>query len=540
MTLLSLVSVVVGFLLYSFFVTLPRVEPRWQPFSRTLFLAEAISLAMVVIYAFYTIDVATRKRWRKGPAGAAFSRYFVPKVAFQVCCFNEPTELVLATMDKLRQMDYPAGRFLIQCLDDSTKEGLAAPIRAYCAQHGIQYIHREDRVGFKAGALNNALKLTPPDVDFVAVVDADYQIEANFLREVMGFFANKDVAWIQTPQDYRNRHQSFLTEQYYLSDAYFYRTVMPSRNEENTIIFCGTMGILRRAALEAVGGWGESYISEDAELSLRLLKEGWESLYVNKTYGRGLIPATFDGYKKQHYRWAFGGAKILRGHLHHILFGRLSRRQRFDYFVSGIHWFEGLLVLLMSLLLVVLAVGELTGLSIATHHSQEILLIGLIPLFLLTDGITRLHMVMRESMKLRLSQTIRVLGMWFSVKFSNSFGAAKSFIGFNMPFVRTPKSPDHEVHPGEALGRALRATWFESGMASIMLVLVLGMLVRIGTLAATGAQTLTRVFLAAWMTYYFFVYLSAPLYAYKSYVTFRPDPKGQRQALRPPTTTVMA
>jgi glycosyltransferase involved in cell wall biosynthesis len=523
MTLLSLVSVVVGFLLYSFLITLPKVDPAWRWFSRTLFIAEAISLSMVVIYAFYTIDVATRKQWRKNPNEVRFSPFFAPKLAFQVCCFNEPPQLVFDTMDKLRQMEYPSDRFLIQCLDDSTKEELAQPLQEYCERHGIQYIHRLDRKGFKAGALNNALEHTPPDVDFIAVVDADYQIEPDFLKEVMGYFVDRDLAWLQTPQDYRNRDQSFLTEQYYLSDAYFYRTVMPSRNEENTIIFCGTMGILRRKALEEVGGWGEKYISEDAELSLRLLSRGWQSLYINKTFGRGLIPPTFEGYKKQHYRWAFGGAKILRGHFFKILFGRLSRRQRFDYFVSGIHWFEGLLVIIVSMLMIVLAVGELTGLRVVTHHSQEILLVGLIPLFLLTDGITRLHMVMRESMKLRLNQTTKVLGMWFSVKFSNAFGAAKSMLGFHMPFVRTPKAPTETVAKGEALRRAIRVTRFETTMATIMVVLVVALLIRIATLSTSGIGALTRLFLAAWMTYYFFVYASAPVYAYKSYVTFVPD-----------------
>src|SRR5205807_2131212 len=106
-----------------------------------------------------------------------------------------------------------------------TKAESSGPIEAYCNQVGARYIRRPNRHGYKAGALNYALTVTPEDVDFIAVIDADYLVEPDFLRETVGYFADPELAWIQTPQDYRNQHQSFLTEQYYLADKYFYRTV---------------------------------------------------------------------------------------------------------------------------------------------------------------------------------------------------------------------------------------------------------------------------------------------------------------------------
>lgn len=169
---------------------------------------------------------------------------------------------------------------------------------------------------------------------------------------------------------------------------------------------------------------------------------------MNKTYGRGLIPATFDGYKKQHHRWAFGGGQVLRGHFWSIFLGRFTRRQRFDYVLGNIHWFEGLFILTIALAILGMAWGDLLGFPILTHHSQEIMLIGLIPWFLLVDGFTRLHMVLRKSLALSFGGTLRVLGMWFAVKFSNSFAAFKGFLGFKMSFIRTPKAP-----PGQ-IGRA--------------------------------------------------------------------------------------
>ncbi len=535
-TLVALLSVVTGYIMYTLVVTLPRVAPDSRPFAWILFAAETGSLLMVVLYSFYSIDVTSRKAWRRGPRDRPFSRHYVPRVAFQLPCYNEPAPVVIDTLRALMAVHYPKDRYLIMVLDDSTKPDSREPLEAFCKTNGITYLHRDNRQGFKAGALNHALRATSEDVDLLAIVDADYLVDPNYLRETVGYFADESLAWIQTPQDYRNPDQSFLTKQYHLADAYFYRAVMPSRNEENTIIFAGTMGIVRKQALLGVGGWGEKYITEDAELSLRLLLHGYSSVYINKTYGRGLIPPTFDGYKKQHYRWAFGGAKILRGHFLHLLFGRLTRRQAFDYFVGSVHWFEGLLILLIAGLLGFLAVAELAGLNLATHHSEEILLIGLIPFFVLTDGLTRLHTVMRHRLRLSILQTARVLGMWFSIKFSNATAATKALLGFNIPFVRTPKAPSRPLAGGEAAARALRVTKFETTMAAVVLLLTFALGARIATQwAATGAPDVPPIFLFTWIFYYFFVFFSAPLYAYKSYVTFRPD---EERPVRPTRTPI--
>ena len=104
------------------------------------------------------------------------------------------------------------------------------------------YLHRADRTGFKAGALNHALRLTPADAELIAVVDADYHVEPEYLKETVGYFIDPGLGFVQTPQDYRNIHQSFLTKQYYFADGYFYRAMLPSRNEVNSTSFCGTMG----------------------------------------------------------------------------------------------------------------------------------------------------------------------------------------------------------------------------------------------------------------------------------------------------------
>jgi cellulose synthase/poly-beta-1,6-N-acetylglucosamine synthase-like glycosyltransferase len=527
-TLIALVSVVLGYLMYSLAVTIPSVEPGRRVFSIILFIAEASTLTLVVLYSFYTIDVATRKKWRRTPRDATFSQFYMPKVVFQVPCYNEPADMVIETVKSLLRVDYPSDRAMIQVIDDSTKPECSEPLRRFCQKYGVMYLQRENRRGYKAGALNYALQFTPADVELIAIIDADYQVLPEYLRETLGFFINPDLGWLQTPQDYRNRDQSFLTEQYYIADAYFYRSVLPSRNEENTIIFCGTMGILRKRALVEVGGWGEKYITEDAELSVRLAQTGWKSLYVNKTYGRGLIPSTFEGYKKQHYRWAFGGGKILRGHFTDFLFGRLSGRQWYDYFLGNVHWFEGFFILIIAASVLAMGFADIFGFEIVSHHTNEIMLIGLVPWFLLVDGLSRLHMVLRKTMNLGFGGTFRVLGMWFSVKFSNGFGAFKALIGFELPFLRTPKAPSARMTPSQALSYALKLTRFETTVAGLMGAAALGVLIKTAMLYQyTGVLVPSRIVLAFWLLSYTAVFLTAPLYAYKSYATFKPLPAAQ-------------
>lgn len=519
-TFVSLLFVILGYITYTLTRTLPGVPVEERGLSVLLFAAELLSLLMVLLYSFYTIDVAARKHWRRSTDAARFSPYFLPKVAIHVPTFNEPPELVEATLRSLLALDYPSDRVLIMVGDDSTRPESSRPLRDFCERNGIYYRSRGDRTGYKAGALNDLLARTPIDTNIIAVIDADYQVEPHYLRETVGYFADPELGWLQTPQDYRNRHQSFLTEQYYIADAYFYRTILPSRNEENSIIFCGTMGMLRVRALREVGGWNEKCITEDAELSVRLLNAGWRSLYVNRTYGRGLIPVTFEAFKKQHYRWAFGGGRIFRSHVVRLLFGRFTFRQRLDYLVGTMNWFEGMFIIAIAAFVLTLGVADLFGNDVITHHDTEIILVGLVPLFLLLDGLTRVHLVLRRAVHLSFGGTLRILGMWFSVKFSNARAALKGALGFTMPFVRTSKRAADRMTRLQAFGNALRLTPFESTMALLLLGTGIAQGVNVATASVPGTQEFTgRLFLTFWLAYYALVFTAAPLYAYKSFAT---------------------
>ena len=519
----AFVSVVAGYFAYVFQVALPRVPLDVLPFSVFLLWAEGMSLAMVVIHTFYGLDNFVKSRWERMPGSdkLPFSRHYLPRVAFHYACFNEPPEIVFDALSRLKEIDYPKDRYVVMVCDDSTDESLRAPVERFCRENGFTYIHRTDRRGFKAGALNHALTLTPQDVEIISVIDADYHVEPEYLRETVGYFIDPKLGFLQTPQDYRNVHQSFLTRQYYCADGFFYRAIMPSRNEANAISFCGTMGMVRREALEAVGAWAEDHVTEDMELSVRLLNGGWRSLYVPKTFGKGLIPPTYDAYKKQHHRWAFGGGKVLRAHWRKFL-GKsgMTGRQRFDFFVSCLQWFDGVYTVVIAAAVAAIALGEIRGHPLAIYHRNEIFLVGLVPVFLLADGFARLHLALRRSMNLSMWGTLKVMGVWYAIKFVHMRASLKAMLGFKVPFVRTPKAPEGRPGIVDSFLRAVRLTQFETACFLVLVTLAIVMPV---VSIPEGNMPAAKVLLWVWLCLYALLFLAAPLYAYKAFRTFIPD-----------------
>jgi cellulose synthase/poly-beta-1,6-N-acetylglucosamine synthase-like glycosyltransferase len=517
----SLVSLIAGYLAYSLTVSLPKVPPDERWLSYVLLAAETGGLGLLVVFSFYSLDASTRRQWARSAAERSFDPAARPKVAFAVPVFNEPFEMVQQTILHLLRQDYPRSHFLVAVLDDSTDRAAASRLATFCAEVGADYVRRGDRRGYKAGALNHAARLLPPEVELLAIIDADYWVEPDFLKQTVGYFVDPALGFVQTPQDYRNVDESFLTRRYKRAEAYFYHAIMPSRNEQGAIIFCGTMGVLRRSALEQVGGFAEDQICEDAEVSVRLACAGWDSLYVDRTFGRGLMPAVFDAYKKQFHRWAFGNVRILLTRTGLILRSPMTRRQKFDFLVSNLHWFDGLFVTTIALVLLYLGLGPLLGYNAATHHQQEMSLLALVPLFLLFDGLLRLHLVLRRAGRSRLRDAIAIQGMWFSIKFTNMRAATKCLLGFRTPFVRTPKDPGRRLGRVRAFFRALRITKLETLLGSSLLAT-----------AALNAQRLQQApppewgayLLPAWLALYALFFLCAPLYAYLSYRTLRPLP----------------
>jgi hypothetical protein len=189
--------------------------------------------------------------------------------------------------------------------------------------------------------LNYALTQTAADAEIVAVIDSDYQVDCSWLRDLVPLFDDPKVKIVQAPQDYRDGHESLFKAMCQNEYLGFFHIGMVTRNERDAIIQHGTMTMVRRDALEAVRGWSEWCITEDAELGLKIFEEGYSAVYVQRSYGRGLVPDNFLDFKKQRFRWAYGAVRILKAHLPALLGLRpsaLTAGQRYHFIAGWLPW----------------------------------------------------------------------------------------------------------------------------------------------------------------------------------------------------------
>jgi exo-beta-1,3-glucanase (GH17 family)/cellulose synthase/poly-beta-1,6-N-acetylglucosamine synthase-like glycosyltransferase len=305
--------------------------------------AQVVLLALLLVDGFELAEVLwTRERRRH------FEPYKdwtpppdAPKVSIHLPCYNEPPHMVIETLEALAQLDYP--NFEVLVIDNNTKdEAVWKPLEEYCAKLGsrFRFFHLPQWPGYKAGALNFALTQTAPDAAIIGVIDSDYIVKPEWLRATLPYFTKAEVAFVQAPQDYRDENESAFKRMCFWEYAGFFHIGMVQRNERNAIIQHGTMTLIRRTALQGTGGWAEWCICEDAELGLRLFENGYEAVYMDHSFGRGLMPDNFSAYKTQRFRWAYGAAQILKRHWRSLAEGdRLTRGQKYHFISGWLPWF---------------------------------------------------------------------------------------------------------------------------------------------------------------------------------------------------------
>ena len=232
-------------------------------------------------------------RWRRALKPPAMDSQSLPMVSVHLPIHNEPPEMVVQTLDALARPDYP--RFEVIVLDNNTQDpGVWQPVEAHCTTLGprFRFFHLDPLAGFKAGALNQALRRAAGEAQIIAVIDSDYVVSPQWLEDLVPALLDPHIAIIQAPQDYRDAAWSAFKAMCYADYRGFFFIGMVTRNERNAIIQHGTMTLIRRSVLEEVGGWAEWCITEDAELGRRVFEEGYEASYTSTSYGQGLMPDT--------------------------------------------------------------------------------------------------------------------------------------------------------------------------------------------------------------------------------------------------------
>ncbi len=467
--------------------------------SALLFLLELSALSIATTFAFETCDVVCRVRHSR--VFPTLDPAYRPMVSIHIPTYNEPADMLIETIKAVEALRYPD--FEVVVVDNNTSDASVwRPVEAYCATRPrVTFVHVDPWPGYKSGALNLALSTyTDPRAEIIAVVDSDYLVDPRWLKETVGYFSDPDVAFVQTPQDYRDfRGNRYLTACY---DAYryFFASAMPSRNERDSIIFAGTMGMLRRSALEALGGWDEWCITEDAETSLRLLRAGYSGLFLPRTYGRGIMPLTFSSLKSQRFRWCFGGMQILRRHWRTLMpwdrseGNHLSIPQRLDYLIGAFQWLNDLIYLCFTLVLVVVAALLLSGTTVALRP-----LVGptiLLPAALLGTGLLRAVWALHERTGISYRRSVLAFVNWLSLSWTVALACIQGLSRREGVFLRTPKSGDEH-----RLWAAIAAARSELALAAILWSAA-------GALAATTSATLLLLALVVWQGA---VYFSSPL-----------------------------
>jgi glycosyltransferase involved in cell wall biosynthesis len=446
-----------------------------------LWVLEVFAALLSCAYLWEICDALGTEDWRRRitrshPLPAVAERD-LPFVSLHVPAHNEPPDMVIETLRHLLRLDYP--RYEVILIDDNTDdEKLWRPVEAWCARHGVKFAHLEDWPGYKSGALNYALReLTDEAAEVIGVVDSDYQIEPGFLRGCAPAFAEPWVGFIQAPQDYRDWETAPYYRRLYYSYKYFFAISQPSRNEHDGAIFAGTMGLIRRVALEQLGGWNEWCITEDAELSLRLLRAGWHGLHMDQTWGRGIMPLTFEGLKGQRYRWCFGGIQILRMHWRSLIPGRKTREnhlteaQRWAYLAGGIQWYGDLLGLIFLVFLLAGAANLATG-GGELFRKLTPFLVATVPV-LVGLGLVRAIALLRRGTGASWRDALGAFFIWQSTSLVVARASVLGLFARKAAFLRTPKTSERA-----RWWEALRANWAETSLALLGLAGIAGALTR--------------------------------------------------------------
>ncbi len=417
-----------------------------------LYLGCMLGLTVFGLHRYWQVFLYYRNQSREAPPVGHFE--FLPTVTIQLPMFNE-RYVAERVIRAACQMDYPAALLQIQVLDDSTDES-AEICRHVCTElkaagHNIDYIHRTDRTGFKAGALAHGLESATGE--FIAIFDADFVPQPEMLRQLMDQFTNPDVGCVQTRWGHLNRRHSLLTRcQAVFLDGHFVIEHTARNRSGRFMNFNGTGGVWRKRAIEDAGGWQHDTLTEDMDLSYRAQMAGWKMVFLTHIVSPAELPPEIVSFKQQQHRWTKGSVQTALKLLPRVLSGDLPLAVKIEalfHLTSGIVY---PLAVLLSIL--IFPAFLLTGENLLSPHSPVGLVVLMGLFFLLTFSAGTFYVVAQrelgENIFFGLLMVPFLMAVGMGISLANAVAVLEGLFGHQSEFIRTPKYGMNAGQPHQA------------------------------------------------------------------------------------------
>lgn len=258
-----------------------------------------------------------------------------PFVSILVPAYNEPPTILMQTLDTLSHLKYK--NFEVLIIDNNTKDASVwKPVEVFAKKldEKFRFFHIDHLSGFKAGALNYLLERLDSRSEYTVVIDADYIVRPDFLSIALPYFSDEKIALVQFPQYYRNCNK----ENQPIADEYhhFFSIYMNMANHLDCVPSTGTVSVYKSKVLKILEGFRGEALTEDADLGLRIYREGYRGIYINRPIGYGLMPYDLESYKHQKWRWAFGNAQSLKTLF--LMFGKIPFKSWFGFLLHLTAW----------------------------------------------------------------------------------------------------------------------------------------------------------------------------------------------------------
>jgi cellulose synthase/poly-beta-1,6-N-acetylglucosamine synthase-like glycosyltransferase len=423
------------------------IEHYWSHFvGKIILIAYGFCLILVFFYSVLQLSLAIvyAKNRKKKVEVRPLNPDFVPFVTVQLPMFNE-MYVAERIIDKVAEFDYPRDRFEIQVLDDSTDETveLIAKKVAEVAARGVDivHIHRVDRTGYKAGALDAAMDRVKGE--FIAIFDSDFVPEKDFLQKTIPYFAESNVGVVQTRWGHINKDYSILTELQAFGLNGHFAIEQGGRNAAGHYInFNGTGGVWRKKCIEDAGGWEHDTLTEDLDLSYRAQIKGWKFVYREDVIAPAELPITMSALKNQQHRWMKGGAECFRKMAWRIVSAKGVKK------MDKIHGLSHLFNSSVFFFILLLSLLSLPILHIKDSFSDLNFFIQFGSIFILSTIFLMYYywMSYRDKTANGFTSFFRFAGRFFQflivsmgLSLNNTVAVLEGYMGIKSSFVRTPK-----------------------------------------------------------------------------------------------------